>query len=83
MQFVPSAQAERKPGLFPRWQPEYAAHNIATFPVRISADDKRPAVKHYKKIGLPGSAQLAMRFENDNAFGFMVGDRTKSHNPRR
>jgi hypothetical protein len=45
--------------------------------VLISADDKRPAVKHYKKVGLPGSAQLAMRFENDNAFGFMVGDRTK------
>jgi hypothetical protein len=64
-------------GLFPRWQPEYAAHNIATFPVLISADDKRPGVKHYKKVGLPGSAQLAMRFENDNAFGFMVGDRTR------
>jgi hypothetical protein len=64
-------------GLFPRWQPEYAAHNIATFPVLISADNKRPAVKHYKKVGLPGSAQLAMKFENDNVFGFMVGDRTR------
>jgi Bifunctional DNA primase/polymerase, N-terminal/Primase C terminal 1 (PriCT-1) len=63
-------------GLFPQWQPEYAAHKIATFPVRISADDKRPAVKHYKKIGLPASAQLATKFENDNAFGFMLDDRT-------
>ncbi len=64
-------------GLFPRWQPEYAARNIATFPVRIGADDKRPAVKHYDQIGLPASAQLATKFANDNAFGFMVGKRSK------
>jgi hypothetical protein len=62
-------------GLFPTWQPEYASRGIATFPVRT--DDKRPAVKHYKKVGLPASALLAMKFEDDNAFGFMVGDRTK------
>ena len=64
-------------GAFSRAQPLYAEHGIATFPVRIVGDDKRPGVKHYKKVGLPGSAQLAMRFENDNAFGFMVGDRTR------
>lgn len=64
-------------GLFPRWQPEYAARNIATFPVRIGADDKRPAIKHYGKVGLPASAPLAMKFENDDAFGFMVGNRSK------
>ena len=64
-------------GLFPRWQPEYAARNIATFPVRISADDKRPAVKHYDRIGLSASAKLATRFANDNAFGFMLDERTK------
>jgi Bifunctional DNA primase/polymerase, N-terminal/Primase C terminal 1 (PriCT-1) len=64
-------------GAFSRAQPLYAEHGIATFPVRIVGEDKRPGVKHYKKVGLPGSAQLAMRFENDNAFGFMVGGRTR------
>ena len=33
MQPIPSARFERKPGLFPQWQPEYAARYIATFPV--------------------------------------------------
>ena len=64
-------------GAFSRAQPLYAEHGIATFPVRIVGDDKRPGVKHYKKVGLPGSAQLAMKFANDNAFGFMLGNRTR------
>jgi hypothetical protein len=64
-------------GAFSRAQPLYAEHGIATFPVRIVGDDKRPGVKHYKKVGLPGSAQLATKFANDNCFGFMVGDRTR------
>jgi hypothetical protein len=38
---------------------------------------KRPAVKHYDQIGLPASAQPATKFANDNAFGFMVGKRSK------
>lgn len=38
---------------------------------------KRPAVKHYDQIGLPASAQLAMKFANDNAFGFMLGRHSK------
>jgi hypothetical protein len=53
-------------GLFAEWQPQYAAHDIATFPVR----DKRPAVKGYLKIGNKVSEQLALKFANDNAFGF-------------
>jgi hypothetical protein len=64
-------------GAFSRAQPLYAEHGIATFPVRIVGDDKKPAIKHYMKVGLPGSAKLAMRFENDNALGFMLGDRTR------
>jgi hypothetical protein len=44
MQPISSAQLKRKPGLFPTWQPEYAARYIATFPVTAT---KRPAVKHY------------------------------------
>lgn len=53
-------------GLFAEWQPAYGAHGIATFPVR----DKRPAVKGYLKIGDRVSGQLALKFANDNAFGF-------------
>jgi hypothetical protein len=53
-------------GLFAEWRPHYAAHGIATFPVR----DKRPAVKGYLKIGDQVSEQLALKFANDNTFGF-------------
>jgi Bifunctional DNA primase/polymerase, N-terminal/Primase C terminal 1 (PriCT-1) len=73
---VTTERAERN-GIFSTWQAEYAAHNIATFPVRISADDKRPAIKHYNRIGLSASAKLATRFANDNAFGFMLDERNK------
>jgi hypothetical protein len=63
-------------GLFPRSQPEWAAHKIATFPVR--PESKRPAVKHYGKLGLRGSAQLARlpRFANIDGVGFMAGPRS-------
>jgi hypothetical protein len=68
-----------KAGLFSRWQPQYAAHNIATFPVPITEEAKRPAVTNYGKVGLPGSAELASKrqFEDANAFGFMTGPRSK------
>jgi Bifunctional DNA primase/polymerase, N-terminal len=63
------------PGLFSRWQPHYAAHNIATFPVLITEEAKRPAVTNYGKVGLPGSAELASKrqFSDTDAFGFMTG----------
>jgi Bifunctional DNA primase/polymerase, N-terminal len=69
---------ENKMGLFSRWQPHYAAHNIATFPVLITAKAKRPAVTNYGKVGLPGSAELAgkRQFADANAFGFMTGPRS-------
>jgi hypothetical protein len=65
------------PGLFSRWQPHYAAHNIATFPVLITEEAKRPA--NYGKVGLPGSAELASKrqFSDTDAFGFMTGPRSK------
>jgi Bifunctional DNA primase/polymerase, N-terminal/Primase C terminal 1 (PriCT-1) len=68
-----------KAGLFSRRQPQYAAHNIATFPVLITEEAKRPAVTNYGKVGLPGSAELASKrqFEDANAFGFMTGPRSK------
>lgn len=64
-------------GLFPRSQPAWAAHGIATFPVH--ADLKRPAVKHYEKLGLPASAQLAAKrsFANIDGIGFMAGPRSR------
>ncbi len=52
-------------GIFAKWQPEYAARGVATFPVR----DKRPAVKGYLKIGIKASQQFVMKFDNDDAFG--------------
>lgn len=52
-------------GLFAEWQPRYAEHGIATFPVC----EKRPAVSGYLKMGLPASQQLALKFSAANAFG--------------
>lgn len=53
-------------GLFHEWQPRYAEVGIATFPVR----DKRPAVKGFLKMGAQTSQQLALKFANDDSFGF-------------
>ena len=63
-------------GMFSRWQPEYAAHKIATFPVRISSAAKKPAVKNYGRMGLSASASLVPKFADADAFGFMAGSRS-------
>jgi hypothetical protein len=55
--------------LFSKWQPIYAEHGIATFPVRLG-EVKKPAIKNYLKIGKAASAALAERFGEANAFGF-------------
>ena len=52
-------------GIFAEWQPRYAEHGIATFPVR----EKRPAVQGYLKIGLDASRQFAIKFPIEDAFG--------------
>lgn len=52
-------------GLFAEWQPRYAEHGIATFPVR----DKRPAVRGYLKVGLRASGQFVLKFPLESAFG--------------
>jgi hypothetical protein len=49
-------------GTFAEWQPQYAAHGIATFPVAIVDGDKRPAIKGYMRAGLRASEQLAIKF---------------------
>jgi hypothetical protein len=53
-------------GTFAEWQPRYAEAGIATFPVR----EKRPAVKGYLQAGLKASGQFALKFPDEDAFGF-------------
>lgn len=59
---------------FLNWQPSYAEHGIATFPVGV---DKRPMVSRYDRFGLPGSAKIASKFPDAPAIGFMCGRRNK------
>jgi hypothetical protein len=66
---------------FGRWQPIYAEHGIATFPVEFvpRADgkvDKKPAVRNYGRMGLNASAKLVERFGNAPAIGFTPGLRS-------
>jgi hypothetical protein len=61
--------------VFRDWQPQYAAHGIATFPVRIG-DHKVPAIKGWQQIGLRGSAKLAQTMADADAFGFCPGKRS-------
>jgi Bifunctional DNA primase/polymerase, N-terminal/Primase C terminal 1 (PriCT-1) len=64
-------------GIFSRWQPRYAEHGIATFPVRIEGKDKRPLSKGYQRTGIRGSAALASKFTQADAFGLMLGAHNK------
>ena len=59
-------------GVFAQWQPRYAEQGIATFPVR----KKRPCVSGWQRIGLPASTQLAVKFLDADAFGFVCGPRS-------
>jgi hypothetical protein len=63
--------------IFSCWQPTYAAHRIATFPVKIVDGDKVPAVKHYDRIGLRASNKLVAggRFHYATMLGFMCSQR--------
>jgi len=72
----PARKDDDDPGIFAEWQPRYAKHNIATFPVNISPDNKKPAIIGWQKVGLPGSAQLAAKFADHDAFGFLCGSRS-------
>jgi len=56
-------------GVFAEWQPRYAKHRVATFPV----ENKRPCIRNWQKVGLNGSSQLAMKFADADAFGFQCG----------
>lgn len=61
-------------GVFGQWQPVYAEHKLAAFPI---AADKRPAIRGYLKIGLNRSASLVDRFGKADALGIAVGARSK------
>jgi hypothetical protein len=64
-------------GIFATWQPCYADHGIATFPVRFEGEVKKPAVKSYLRLGISYSYQLAFKFQDADAFGFALGKRTR------
>ena len=63
-------------GIFAEWQPRYAEHGVATFPVN---DDKKPLVTRYDRIGVNASGQLAfdLRFEDCMNLAFMAGKRNR------
>jgi hypothetical protein len=62
---------------FAEWQPVYASHGLATFPVRIDAETKKPLAKNYLRAGRRYSERLAQQFPDADAFGFALGPRTK------
>jgi hypothetical protein len=62
--------------LFAKWQPRYAEHGIATFPVEV-AHCKRPAIRGYLKVGSDLSSKLAAQFGESDAFGFALGPRSR------
>jgi hypothetical protein len=62
--------------LFGIWQRRYAAHRIATFPVRISDEGKVPAIRGWQRIGLSGSTKLVQTMVDADALGFCPGKRS-------
>jgi len=60
--------------VFAVWQPRYAEHGIATFPVD---GDKKPIVKNYQRAGLRASCAFAHKFPASEAFGFVAGERNR------
>lgn len=63
-------------GAFAQWQPRYARHGVATFPLEIIGKEKKPMISNYGRVGLRGSGQLALKFPEAQALGFMAGRRT-------
>lgn len=59
-------------GVFSQWQPTYAAHGVATFPVTLDEHGKRPAVRGYLRAGRYASKKFASKFTDANALGFAV-----------
>jgi hypothetical protein len=64
-------EAHAMSGVFARWQPRYAEHGVATFPVSI--ENKKPVVRGWQRLSLGYSAQLTLKFPANDAFGFAAG----------
>jgi len=60
-------------GIFSTWQPRYAEHGIATFP---TGEAKKPSIRGWQKVGLKGSAELANKFGDADALGYITGRRS-------
>jgi hypothetical protein len=59
-------------GAFATLQAAYARYGVATYPV---TGGKVPAVRGYGRVGLEGSRQLALKFADADAGGFVAGKR--------
>jgi len=59
---------------FRDWQPQYAAHGIATFPI---GPDKRPLMSHWKKVGICGSSEIAHKFPSAEGTACVAGQRNR------
>jgi hypothetical protein len=66
-------RAVRRNGIFAQWQPIYAEHKIATFPV---GEAKTPGIRGWQKVGLKGSSELAAKFKDADALGYVTGRRS-------
>jgi hypothetical protein len=62
---------------FARWQPEYAKHGVALFPVAVTTTGKRPLVCRYLKTTPKSSEQFRLKFPAADAFGFACGPRNR------
>ena len=68
-----AASSRLRKGVFSQWQPIYAEHEIATFPLN---EEKRPRIKRWQKVGIKGSTELADKFTDAEALGFVTGKRS-------
>jgi hypothetical protein len=59
------------------WQPRYAERGVPLFPVKITAEQKRPCVRGYLYTDVARSAQFALAFPDAEAFGFPCGSRSR------
>src|SRR5262245_5446336 len=50
----------------------YADHQVVTYPLK---QDKAPAIRGYDRVGAKGSQQLAIKFPEATACGFIAGRR--------
>jgi len=60
-------------GIFSTWQPIYAERGMATFPV---GEAKKPCIRGWQKIGLNYSRELASKFLDADALGYITGRRS-------